>query len=136
MNNEPTPELFWLVATTTMTALFWIPYILNRMTEQGVLNAFRDPDGLTDTKVAWADRMMSAHNNAVENLAIFAPLVLVLHATEISTDATSAACMIYFFARAAHFLVFSFRLPFLRVISFVTGFGAQLVLALTLLGKL
>ena len=134
MDGKLTTELFWLVATVTMTALFWVPYILNRVLEQGGLPAIWDPLGITATKVAWADRMMRAHNNAVENLAIFAPLVLVLHTMGISTAATAAACMVYFYARLAHYLVFTFKVPVLRIAAFVAGFCAQMVLALTLLG--
>jgi len=32
-------ELYWLSLTVLMTALFWVPYILNRMLELGILNA-------------------------------------------------------------------------------------------------
>lgn len=28
-------ELYWLTITTLMTGLMWLPYILNRMIEQG-----------------------------------------------------------------------------------------------------
>ena len=129
-----TAELFWLAATATMTALFWVPYILNRIVEHGGLPALWDPDGITETKVAWADRMMRAHNNAIENLVVFAALVLVLHVAGISTGATATACMVYFFARAAHYLIFTFRVPLLRVVAFLTGFGAQMVLALSFFG--
>lgn len=136
MEIKLTTELFCLVATVTMTALFWVPYILNRLLEQGIPNALWDPEGRTETKHAWAERMMRAHDNAIENLAIFAPLVLTAHVMGVSTHATETACMVYFYARLAHYLVFTFKVPVLRVVTFLTGFGAQMVLALTLLGKL
>ena len=78
--------------------------------------------------------MRRAHQNAIENLAVFAPLVLVLHATGISTPATATACVVYFYARAVHFVVFTFKIPVLRVVTFAFGFGAQMALALSLLG--
>lgn len=90
--------------------------------------------GITETKVARAHRMMRAHENAIENLAVFAPLVLVLHAVGISTEATVSACMVYFFARAVHYVIFTFKVPLLRVVTFLTGFGAQMVLVFTLFG--
>ena len=134
MDITLTTELFWLVATVTMTALFWVPYIVDRMAQHSVLQALWDPLGVTDTTSAWAIRMRRAHQNAIENLAVFAPLVLVLHATGISTPATATACVVYFYARAVHFVVFTFKIPVLRVVTFAVGFGAQMVLALTLLG--
>ncbi len=130
------PELYWLTLTTLMTALFWVPYIINWMVEQGVVKAVWDPGDYDHStpRAAWALRMLRAHENAAENLVIFAPLVLTLHALSISTDATVTASAVYFAARAAHYLVFTFGIPLLRVLTFATGFGAQMVLGLTLLG--
>jgi membrane protein DedA with SNARE-associated domain len=61
MHNSLSPELFWLTLTVLMTSLFWIPYIINRMLELGILNALWDRFGLTSTKKDWAQRMMQAH---------------------------------------------------------------------------
>ena len=134
MNVPLTPELFWLAATVTMTSLIWVPYILNRMMEQGIWTALYEPHGETSTKTPWAERMMRAHENAVENLLVFAPLVLLLHIQGINTSATINACAIFFFARLVHLTVFTFGIPLLRVISFLVGFACQFYLALVLFG--
>jgi uncharacterized MAPEG superfamily protein len=127
------PELYWLTITTLMTGLMWVPYILNRLAEKGPLQALWDPHGDTATRVRWADRMMHAHQNAVENLVIFAPLVLALQMAGISSAATVNACMVYFFARLAHYIVFTFGIPVVRVLAFAVGVAAQVTLALALL---
>jgi len=127
-------ELFWLTLTLLMTAIFWVPYILNRMLEQGILSALWDPLGVTDTKKDWARRMMQAHVNAVENLVIFAPLVIMIQLTGLNSSSTATACMVYFFARLGHYLVFTFAVPVLRIVTFLAGFGVQVVLAVRLLG--
>ncbi|MEZ5542096.1 MAG: MAPEG family protein [Pseudomonadota bacterium] len=135
MQTHPlAPELYWLTLTTLMTGLMWLPYILNRLAEQGPLTALWDPQGETATRVRWADRMMRAHLNAVENLVIFAPLVLALQVAGISSRATVVACMVYFLARLGHYIVFTLGLPVLRVLTFATGVAAQVTLALALLG--
>ena len=134
MNTELSNELFWLITTALMTALFWIPYIINRMLEQGIINALLDPHGITDTSKPWANRMMRAHNNAIENLVIFAPLVLSIQLTGMNSSLTTLICMTYFYARLTHFIAYSFAVPVLRVITFLIGFGTQLMLALILLG--
>ncbi len=131
-----TTELFWLTLTTTMTALFWVPYILNRMAENSVWGALRNPNFDEPPKAAWAGRMMHAHTNAVENLVIFAPLVLMLAITGTSTPATVGASMMYFFVRAAHFVVYSLGVPFFRTVLFLAGFFAQMTVALALLGRM
>jgi hypothetical protein len=51
---------------------------------------------------AWAQRMMKAHDNAVENLVVFAALVLAAHALGVSDGATATACVVYFWARIVH----------------------------------
>ena len=134
MNNLLSTEITWLVMTILMTSLLWAPYIINRMLEQGVLNAVWDPQGETKTNRAWAMRMMKAHENAVENLVIFAPLVILIQLMGLNSETTATACMIYFVTRLIHYVVFTFAVPVLRVVSFLTGFGVQLVLAFTLLG--
>lgn len=136
INNTLTTELFWLTMTITMTALMWVPYILNRLIEQGLGQAMWDPQGDKSTQIAWARRMMQAHQNAIENLAIFAPLVLTLYITKASNEYTAMACVVYFYARVAHYLLYSFGVPGLRTPAFAIGFAAQMVLVLTLLNAL
>ena len=131
-----TTELYWLTLTVLMTGLMWLPYIINRMTEQGIAFAIWDPQGETKTAVLWADRMARAHKNAVENLVIFAPLVLTLQLSQSNNELTALACMVYFFARLIHYFVFSFGIPMLRVITFMVSVAAQLILAFTVLGIL
>ncbi|MBC8209441.1 MAG: MAPEG family protein [Gammaproteobacteria bacterium] len=48
---------------------------------------------------------LSFFQNAIENLVLFAPLVLMLYAPGISTQSTALACAIYFFAHAAHYFM-------------------------------
>jgi uncharacterized MAPEG superfamily protein len=133
MTNTLSTELYWLTLTTIMTAVLWLPYIINRMLELGILQALWDPFGETKTNKAWATRMMQAHTNAVENLVVFAPLVFLVQITDAHSEVTAMACMIYFFARLVHYIVFTFAIPLLRVLSFLTAFGAQLALGLAVL---
>src|SRR6516165_2329463 len=79
---------------------------------------------------AWAQRMIAAHDNAVENLVIFAPLVLATQQLSISTPATVFACMLYFWSRLAHYVVYTLGIPVLRTLAFVGGFVAQVILVL------
>jgi len=133
MNVNLTSEVLWLLMTILMTALMWVPYILNRIVELGVVPAFMDPYGHTKAKALWANRMMAAHVNAVENLVLFAPLVLLVFVLNAGTESTVLATQVYFFARLAHFLLFTFAVPLLRIVSFLVGFAAQMVLLLALI---
>jgi len=130
------PELFWLTATVAMTALFWLPYIFRFIAEIGVRDALWDPDGEHPLQSPWAQRAHRAHQNAVENLIVFAPLVITVHVVGSSSDLTVNAAMVYFGARVAHYFVYVFRIPVARTLVFLLAWGCQLVIALTLFGLL
>lgn len=129
-------ELYWLSLTLLFTSLMWLPYIINRMVEMGLWNALYNPQPDTQAEALWARRMMSAHYNAVENLIIFAPLVILVELTNSHSDLTHDCVVLYFYARLVHFTVFSFGIPLLRVPAFLAGFVAQFLLALSLTGIL
>ncbi|PCJ21080.1 MAG: hypothetical protein COB02_00385 [Candidatus Cloacimonadota bacterium] len=129
-------ELYWLTMTTMMTGLLWMPYIVNRMLEVGVIKAMMDSNADTTPIADWGKRMMKAHSNAVENLVVFAPLVLVLSISGLSTALTAKAAMIYFFARLTHYLVYTAGVPVIRTITFIIGVVCQMIMALTILGVL
>ena len=131
-----TTELYWLTLTVLMTALFWLPYILDRLFVRGLLATVADtksegggPHSL------WAQRAIRAHQNAVENLAIFVPAVLMAHVLSISTPATKMAAAVYFFARLVHFVVYTAGIPVARTLSFTVGWIAQLVILAAILGR-
>lgn len=125
-------EFFWLTLTLAMTGLFWVPYILDRIVTQGLMAALGYPDARTTPQSAWAQRQVKAHTNAIENLAVFAPLVLVAHALSISTPATVFAAALYFWARLAHFVLYTLKVPVLRTLAFVGGFAAQAIFVLAI----
>jgi uncharacterized MAPEG superfamily protein len=127
-----TTELFYLTLTTALTGVLWIPYIVNRIAVRGLSEAMGYPDNPTPQS-PWAQRLMKAHQNAVENLVIFAALVLVAHQLGISTESTALASVVYFWMRLAHAVAFTFKIPLVRTFSFFISFGAQMVFVWTLL---
>jgi len=128
-------EIFWLVCTVILTGILWIPYILDRIKVRGLMAAMDNPKPTDTPQSPWAMRLYFAHTNAVENLVIFAPLVLILDSYQISTPVTAAACAVYFWARLAHVIVYTMGLPVFRTLAFAVGFAAQVVLVLAVFGK-
>jgi uncharacterized MAPEG superfamily protein len=134
MTRPLSPEFHWLTYTVLMTALFWVPYILDRLATRGVWKALSSTMAETgETPALWAKRARSAHINAVENLIIFAPAVLIAGAIGVSTPATQTAAAVYFFARLIHFLVYTLGVPVLRTLSFVVAWAAQIVILVSIL---
>ena len=127
-------ELFWLVMTTAMTGLMWMPYILDRIIVRGMMGAMANPSPNDKPQSAWAQRLMAAHVNAVENLVVFAPLVLAAQDLNVNlaTPTTAIACQLYFWSRLAHAVVYTLGIPVLRTLSFTGGFVAQVLLVLAI----
>jgi uncharacterized MAPEG superfamily protein len=125
-------ELFWLTLTTVLTGLIWLPYILDRFAVRGVMTTLDNPSPRHKPQTAWAVRLMNAHINQIENLVVFAILVLVLDALAISTPATVLACAVFFWARLAYLVVYTLGVRVLRTLAFTVGFLAQLALVLAI----
>lgn len=123
-----TVELKYLTLVAAFTALMWIPYILNVIMVRGVLDAVGYPEN-PKPMAPWATRMKAAHYNAIENLAVFAALVLIAHLAGVKTEATVLACVVYFWARVVHFVAYTFGVPWVRTLAFTVGFVCQIVLA-------
>jgi uncharacterized MAPEG superfamily protein len=128
-----TPELFALTLISTATALMWVPYVFARMTTHGVLRAIGTPGPDYPTDAPWADRARRAHINAIENLTVFAPLVLVGAIIEVSTKVTVLSAQIYVAARFAHYVIYAAGIPVLRTVAFLVGACATLAIAIALL---
>jgi uncharacterized MAPEG superfamily protein len=77
--------------------------------------------------------MKAAHYNAVENLVVFAALVLVANAVGVSNDTTVIACSVYFWSRVVHLLTYTMGVPWLRTLSFASGWLAMVAIAMQLL---
>jgi uncharacterized MAPEG superfamily protein len=130
-----TPELYCLTLTAAATVLMWIPYMLARIMTRGLMAAMANPDPSLAPDPAWAERARRAHANAAENLAVFAPLVLIAALAGISTAATLFAAKLYLGARLVHYVVYAAGIPVVRTLAFAAGFGATLDFAAALLGQ-
>ena len=98
-----TPELNYLAMISTITALMWMPYVLNIISK----------NKLSD----------------VENLVVFATLVLIANALDISNNATTSAAATYFWARLVHAGAYTFGIPWVRTLAFVVAWGGILCIA-------
>ena len=119
-------DLHWLAATLVMTALFWMPYVVARIGRLGLLTALGNPNVDVDPPHGWTHRAKAAHQNGVENLVLFAPLLLIAHVLDLSGQTTTMLAMVYFFARLAHFVVYTFGIPVLRTLAFTAGWVATI----------
>jgi uncharacterized MAPEG superfamily protein len=71
----------------------------------------------------------------VENLAVFAVLVLAAHALGVSNNAIATAAMVYFWARVVHVVAYTLAWPWVRTLAFAVGFFAQAAVAWQILAR-
>ncbi len=127
-----TSELMSLSWVTALTAIMWMPYILNLIAVRGLIDAVGYPEDPKPLSL-WAEKMKAAHSNAIENLVVFAALVLIANAADVSNATTVLACQLYFWARLVHLLSYTFAIPWVRTLAFAAGFGCQIALVLQLI---
>ncbi|MFN3350886.1 MAPEG family protein [Pseudorhodoplanes sp.] len=132
MTGQLSKELFWLTMTCLLTLVVWLPYVLDRIMVRGLWATLDNPSAKDKPQSPWAQRLYFAHTNAVDNLAVFAPLVLILNTLDISTRTTAIACAVYFWSRLAHAIVYALGVPVLRTLAFTVSFLAQVVLVLAI----
>jgi uncharacterized MAPEG superfamily protein len=132
MAGQLSKELLWLTLTCILTGLLWIPYLLDRVKVRGFWATMDNPTPGDKPQSPWAQRLYFAHTNAVDNLAVFAPLVLILNSIDYSNRATVLACAVYFWARLAHAVVYALGLPVFRTLVWTLGFLCQVVLVLAI----
>jgi uncharacterized MAPEG superfamily protein len=121
-----TTELSYLTASAVLTALLWVPYILDVLLK----NKLSDAVGYADlTMSPWAARLKKAHYNAIESLAPFAAVVLVANAVGLSNEATTMSAAVYFWARVVHPVAYTFAIPWVRTIAFLVAWAATICIA-------
>ncbi len=127
-----TSELTSLTWVVTLNAVMWMPYIINAVLVRGLIDAVGYPDEPKPLS-GWAAKMKAAHYNAVENLVVFAALVLIANAAGISNEITVTACNVYFWARVVHLLSYTMAIPWVRTLAFAAGWVCQVAIILQLL---
>jgi uncharacterized MAPEG superfamily protein len=126
--EDVTVELAYLGWAAVLTLLIRVPWMVNKVTVRGLSKVTGYPAD-SEPLSPWAHRVWISHEDAVDNLIVFAVLLAVLHLVGESNVWTQTAAMVYFWARLGHFLVYAFGIPRAKTIAFLAGFGAQLVLA-------
>src|SRR5439155_23895767 len=97
-----TTELFYLLFAAILTGVLWIPVVIGYVLSRGPIKPADYKVAPTSPLPAWVNRANRAQINAVENLATFAPVVLVAHAAGVTTSVTVTCAAVYFYARVVH----------------------------------
>src|SRR4051794_39941671 len=121
-----------------LTGVLWIPVVVGYVSSGRRLSPDTYKVASTSPLPAWVNRANRAHVNAVENFAPFAAVVLIAHATTVSSTVTVSCAAIYFYARLAHAMVHisGFGHFFARTVIFTVAWLAFVTYAVVLLRSL
>jgi uncharacterized MAPEG superfamily protein len=105
--------LIWSVALAFILVLI---AVLGALIQVGPPKLAGNREGLGDC-TGWPGRAQRAHRNLLENLILFAVLVLVAQATGRLNAMTALGAQLFFWARTAHAAIYLAGVPWLRTVA-------------------
>ena len=119
-----TPDLTYLAYSALLLGVLWIPYFVGQTMANGFLTPQNYRDPTMPHAPLWVQRANRAQINLVQAFPPFAVLVLVAHVTGQSNTMTAFWCMVFFWARLAHAVVYLLGIAYIRTVVFLIGFAA------------
>jgi uncharacterized MAPEG superfamily protein len=107
------PELTLLVWAVVLTFVQMLVAVSGAALQVGVPALAGNREGLA-TCSGWVGRGQRAHRNMLENLVLFAALVLVAVVAQKTNSTTLMGAQIFFWARVAYALIYLIGIPWLR----------------------
>jgi uncharacterized MAPEG superfamily protein len=107
------PELMLLVWASVLALAQALVAVLGAMLQVGLATLAGNREGMPEI-TGWGGRAARAHRNMLENLVLFAVLVLAAVAAGRTNATTLLGAQIFLFARLAYALVYLAGIPWLR----------------------
>jgi uncharacterized MAPEG superfamily protein len=107
------PELMLLVWAVALTVVQMLIAATGSFMKLGLPMLAGNREGMP-AMTGWAGRAERAHSNMLENLVLFATLVLLVAVTNKSNPMTLLGAQLFFWARLAYAVVYLIGIPWLR----------------------
>ncbi len=107
------PELSLLVWAVVLTVVQMLVAVTGAFLQVGLPALAGNREGLAPF-TGWAGRAQRAHHNMLENLVLFAALVLVAVVAQKTSSTTLAGAQIFLWARVAYAVIYLIGIPWLR----------------------
>jgi len=107
------PELTILVWTVALAFVQVLIAVQGAMMQVGLMTLVQNRERFPEL-TGWAGRAYRAHRNMIENLVLFAALVLAAVAAGRTDNMTLVGAQLFLWARVAHAIVYVLGLPWLR----------------------
>jgi len=121
------PELTLLVWAVALTVVQMLVAAQGAFMQVGLVRLVRNRDGWPEI-TGWGGRAARAHGNMLENLVLFAALVLVAVVAGKANDMTLLGAQIFFWARLAYAAIYIAGITWVRtVVWLVSVIGLVLI---------
>ena len=122
-----TTELTLLIWSAVLTVVLAVIAVLGAMLQVGLPTLAGNREGMPEIG-GWAGRAARAHRNMLENLVLFAILVLVAKSVNISNAMTVLGAQLFFWGRLGHAVIYLIGIPWLRTAAWALSiFGLVLI---------
>jgi uncharacterized MAPEG superfamily protein len=121
------PELMLLAWAVLLAFVQMLVAVSGHTLQVGLPALAGNREGLPPA-TGWAGRAARAHRNMIENLVLFAALVLIAAVANKTSDMTLLGAQIFFWTRLAYAFVYLAGIPWLRTgVWFVSVIGLALI---------
>src|SRR6185295_680661 len=114
------PELMLLAWAVVLTLVQMLVAASGAASQYGVMPLFGNREGLAPL-AGWAGRAQRAHRNMLENLVLFAALVLIATVAGKTNSTTLLGAQLFFWGRAAYAVIYLAGIPYLRTAAWLVS---------------
>jgi len=125
------PELMWLLWAVALTVVQMLVAVSGATLQVGLPMLASNRDKMP-ALTGWTWRADRAHRNMLENLVLFAALVLVAVVANKTNAATLTGAQIFVWGRVAYALIYLAGIPWLRTLSWVVSMVGLVMIFLQL----
>jgi len=126
------PELMLLAWAVVLTLVQMLVAASGAASQYGVMPLFGNREGLAPL-AGWAGRAQRAHRNMLENLVLFAALVLIATVAGKTNSTTLLGAQLFFWGRAAYAVIYLAGIPYLRTAAWLVSIVGLVLIFLQLL---
>jgi uncharacterized MAPEG superfamily protein len=126
------PELMLLAWAVALTLVQMLVAASGSASQVGVMPLFGNRDGLP-APTGWAGRAQRAHRNMLENLVLFAALVLISVVSQKTNNTTLLGAQLFLWARLAYAVIYVAGIAYLRTLAWLVSIVGLVLIFLQLL---
>ena len=126
------PELMLLAWAVVLTLVQMLVAATGSAAKVGVIPLFGNREGLV-VDTGWPGRAHRAHRNMLENLVLFAALVLICAIANRTNATTLLGAQLFLWGRVAYAVIYVAGIPFLRTAAWLVSIIGLVVIFLQLL---